>query len=106
MLFTPGPLKFRESAYERGEAGFMFLAIEPCPMPSPNRSFHWEVEKADVTAGLEVHTPDNLAVISARLIHQEKVVLEQREVRRNAKKCFTKVDKNSDLKNGIRVEMD
>jgi hypothetical protein len=28
-LFIPGPLKFRELAYERREAGFVVLAVEP-----------------------------------------------------------------------------
>jgi hypothetical protein len=75
-LFTPGPLKFRESAYERGEAGFVVLTVEPCPVPSPKDGLHWEVKEADVRVGLEAHTPDNLVVSGARLILQEKVVLE------------------------------
>jgi hypothetical protein len=105
-LFTPWPLKFRESACKRREARFVVLIVEPCPMPSPKGSLHWEVKEASVRAGLEAHTPDNLAVSSAWLIFQEKVILEQREIRWNAKKCFTKMDEDGDLKNGIRVEMD
>jgi hypothetical protein len=34
-LFAPGPLKFRDSAYESREAGFMVLTVEPCSVPSP-----------------------------------------------------------------------
>jgi hypothetical protein len=40
-------------------------------------------------AGLETHAPDNLVVSGTWLVFQEKVILEQRKVRRNAKKCFT-----------------
>jgi hypothetical protein len=43
-LFTPGPLKFRESDYKRREA----------------------------RVDLETHAPDNLAVSDTRLIFQEK----------------------------------
>jgi hypothetical protein len=57
-------------------------------------------------AGLEAHTSDNLAVSGARLILQEEVALENRKIRRNAKKCFIEMDEDGDLKNGVRVEMD
>jgi hypothetical protein len=59
-----------------------------------------------VRAGLETHTSDNLAVSGVRLVFKEKVILEQRKIRRNAKICITKMDKDSNLENGIRIEMD
>jgi hypothetical protein len=99
-------LKFRESAYERGEAGFMVLVVEQCPMPSLKGSLHLEVKEAGTRPGLEAHTPNNLAVSGTQLILQEKVVFEHGEIRWNAKKCFTEMDEDGDLKNGIRVEMD
>jgi hypothetical protein len=105
-LFTPGPLKFRESAYERREAGFVVLTVEPYSMPSPEGSLHQKVKEASTKAGLETHAPDNLVVSGTRLIFQETIVFEQREIGRNAKKCFIEMDKDGDLKNGIRVEMD
>jgi hypothetical protein len=104
-FFTPRPLKFRELAYKRREAGFMVLTVEPHPVPSLKRSFHRKVEEAGERAGLETHTLDNLAISSTRLVFQEKVILEQWEIRRNAKKCFIEVDEDGDLKNGIRVEV-
>jgi hypothetical protein len=58
-----------------------------------------------VRAGLETHTSDNLAVSDVRLVFKEKVILEQRKIRRNAKKCITKMDEDSNLENGIRIEM-
>jgi hypothetical protein len=58
-----------------------------------------------VRAGLETHTSDNLAVSGVRLVFKEKVILEQRKIRRNAKKCITKMDEDSNLENGIRIEM-
>jgi hypothetical protein len=75
-FFTPRPLKFKEPGYKRREAGFMVLAVEPCPVPSPKGSLHQEVNEASVRAGLETHAPDNLAVSGTQLGFQEKVILE------------------------------
>jgi hypothetical protein len=105
-FFTPWPLKFRESANERGEARLMVLVVEPCHVPSLKGSLHWEVKEADARAGLETHTSDNLAVSGAWLVFEEKIIFEQGEIRRNAEKCLTEMDEDDDLKNGIRVEKD
>jgi hypothetical protein len=75
-FFTPSPLKFRESTHKRREAGFMVLTIEPRTVPSSKGSLHRKVKEAGARAGLETHTPDNLAVSGTRLIFQEKVILE------------------------------
>jgi hypothetical protein len=56
-FFTPRPLKFRESAYKRREAGFMFLIVEPRYVPSPKVSLHRKVKEADTRAGLETTPP-------------------------------------------------
>jgi hypothetical protein len=104
-FFTPRPLKFCESAYKRREAGFMVLAVEPCPVPSSKGRLHWMVNEASTRAGLETHALDNLSVSGTRLVFQEKVILEQRKIRRNAKKCFIEMDEDGDLKNGIGIEM-
>jgi hypothetical protein len=76
-FFTPRPLKVRELAYERREAEFMVLVVEPRPVPSPKGSLHRKVKEADTRAGLETHAPNNLAVSGTRLVLQEKVILEQ-----------------------------
>jgi hypothetical protein len=104
-FFTPWPLKFRKPTYETGDAAFVVLTVEPRHVPSPKGSLHWEVKEVGVRAGLETHTTDNLEVSGAQLIFQE-VIFEQRKVRGNAKKCITNMDKDDDLKNGVRVEMD
>jgi hypothetical protein len=54
---------------------------------------------------LQANTAYNFLVRGARLVFQEKIVLEQRKVGLNPKIGFTKVDKNRDLENGVRVEM-
>jgi hypothetical protein len=77
----------KESAHGRGEVGLMVLTVEPRPVPSPKGGLYWEVKEVGARAGLEAHTSDNLVVSSARLIFQE-VALENRKIRRNAKKCF------------------
>jgi hypothetical protein len=105
-LFTPGSLELGESANKRGEIGFMVLAIEPCPMPSLQGSFQSKVQKDGVRAGLKTYAPDDFLVRSARLILQEKVVFEQRKVRTNSSEGFAKMNKDDDLKDGTRVEID
>jgi hypothetical protein len=55
---------------------------------------------------LETHAPDNLAVIGTRLVFQEKIILEQRKIKWNAKKYFTEMDEDGDLKNGVGIKMD
>jgi hypothetical protein len=67
-LFTPRPLKFRESTYEKGEAGFMVLIVEPRHVPSPKGSFQQKVKEASTRIGLETHPSDNLAVSGALLV--------------------------------------
>jgi hypothetical protein len=85
----------------------MVLAIEPSPVPFPKGGLHRKVNKAGVRAGLETPPPpNNLAVRGAQVVFQEKVVFEQRDIGQNAKKCFTEMDKDGDLKNIIRVEID
>jgi hypothetical protein len=105
-LFTPRHLKFREMTYERREAGFVVLAVEPHLVPSLKGNLHRKVKEAGARADLETHAPDNLAVSGTRLAFQEKVILEQWKIRWNAKKCFTEMDEFGDLKNGVGVKMD
>jgi hypothetical protein len=84
----------------------MVFAVEPCHVPSLKGSFHRKVKEAGTRAGLETHPSDNLVVSGARLVFEEEVIFEQRKVRGNAKKCLAKMDKDDDLKNGVRVEID
>jgi hypothetical protein len=84
----------------------MVLTVEPHLVPSLKGNLHWEVKKAGARTDLETHTNDNLVVSGARLIFQEKVTLEKRKIRRNAKKCLTEMDKDHNLENEIRVKMD
>jgi hypothetical protein len=50
-LFSPGSLELRELAYG-GEAGFMVLAVEPCPMPSPKGIFQGKIQKTSTRVSL------------------------------------------------------
>jgi hypothetical protein len=84
----------------------MILVVKPHHVPSPKGSFHRKVKEAGTRADLETHPSDNLAVSSAQLVFQEEVIFEQRKVRGNGKKCFAKMDKDGNLKNGVRVEID
>jgi hypothetical protein len=106
-LFAPRPLKFRESAYERREDGFIVLAVEPHSVPSTKGSLHGNFMKASARASLlETYTFTNLTVSGARLVFQEEVIFKQRKIRGNIEKCFAKMDEDGDLENGVRFQMD
>jgi hypothetical protein len=104
-LVTPSSLELGEPAYKGREAGFMVLAIKG-PMPSTERSLHRKVEEASMRAGLKTYAPDKLTVSGTRLVFQEKIVLEQGKTGGNSQKSFIEMDEDSDLKNGIGIEMD
>jgi hypothetical protein len=80
-FFTPRPLKFKAPANKRREAGFVILAVEPCPVQSPKVCLHRKVQEAGAWAGLETHATDNLAISDTLLVFQEKVILDQRKIR-------------------------
>jgi hypothetical protein len=67
-LFAPSSLELLEPAYEWREAGFMVLAIKPCPVPSLKRGFQGKVEEASVRVSLKTNTPNDLSVGGTRLI--------------------------------------
>jgi hypothetical protein len=54
---------------------------------------------------LDAYAANNLSVIGARLILQEEVAFEQGEVWRHDEEDLTQMHKDSDLKNGVRVQM-
>jgi hypothetical protein len=83
-LFTPSFLELGESTNKREEARFMVLTIEPCPMPSLQGSFQGKVKKAGAKAGLKTYAPNDFPICGTRLIFEEKIILEQRKVRRNS----------------------
>jgi hypothetical protein len=84
----------------------MVLTVELGAMPSSKRDFQRKIKEAGTRAGLETYAPDNLPVGRTWLVFQEKIAFEYWEIWRNAKEGFTKMDENSDLKNGIRVQVD
>jgi hypothetical protein len=58
-----------------------------------------------VRASLEAYAANNLPLIDAELILQEEIAFEHGEIRRHAKKGLTKMHKDDNLKDGLRVEM-
>jgi hypothetical protein len=67
-LFAPGSLELQEPANKGGEVGFMVFTVEPCPVPSPKRSFHGKLKEVGVRVGLKSHTSNNLLVSVTQLI--------------------------------------
>jgi hypothetical protein len=104
-LFTSGSLELEELADEGGEARFVILAVQPCSMPSPERIFQGKIKDTSTRAVLEACAPYNFPVGSARLVFQE-VVFEQWEAWKNPKVSFVEMDKEGNLENGVRVQMD
>jgi hypothetical protein len=84
QLFAPSSLELGEPAYEWREARFMVLTIEPCPVTSPKRGFQGKIKEASARASLKTYAPNDLSVGSTRLILQEEIIFEQREVWRNS----------------------
>jgi hypothetical protein len=58
-----------------GGAGFMIFTIKPTPMPSPEGSFHWEIDEATIGASLKA-AADNFSVGGAGLVFQEEIIFE------------------------------
>jgi hypothetical protein len=56
-------------------------------------------------ASLEAYATNNLPLIGAGLILQEEITFKQGEIRRHDKKGLTKMHKDGNLKDGVRVEM-
>jgi hypothetical protein len=54
---------------------------------------------------LKTYTLNNLLVGGTQLIFQEEVIFEQRKIRRNPEKSFTKRDENDNLNNRVGIEM-
>jgi hypothetical protein len=71
----PCPQILREPAHKGRESRFMVFAVKQGHVPSLERRFHAEVKKATTGACLESNAPDNLSIISAWLIFQEKIIL-------------------------------
>jgi hypothetical protein len=74
-------------------------------MPSPEEILQGEIKKISTRAGLLAYASYNFLVGCARLVLQEELVFEQGEVWRNPKISLTEMDKNGNLKNTDRVQM-
>jgi hypothetical protein len=104
-FFRLGTTELGESANEWREARFMIFTIKPGLMPSLERSLNWQIQEAIVRACLEAYATNNLQFIRTRLIPQQEIAFEQEKIWRHAKKGFTLMHKDDNLKDGVRVEM-
>jgi hypothetical protein len=104
-FFNPGSDVLREAANEGREAWFMVFTIKLGLMPSLERGLQWEIQEAAARASWEAYAVNNLPLISIGLILQEEIAFEQGEIGRHAKKDLTKMHKDDNLKDGVRVEM-
>jgi hypothetical protein len=68
-------------------------------MPTLERCFQWDIEETMVWTSLDADTADVWSVGGARLIFQEKIVFDEREIRKDSGIRLTQVDKDDNLKN-------
>jgi hypothetical protein len=60
----------------------MIFAIKPLFMPALERYFQWEIEEIMVRMSLDADTTDDISLGSARLIFQEEIMFEEREIQK------------------------
>jgi hypothetical protein len=92
--------------YSGKKARLIVFIIEPLFVPSFERGFQGEVKEVTAQANLNANTTNDLLVSGARLIFQEEIMLEHREVGVYGKKSLTQMNEDVDLEDGVRVEMD
>jgi hypothetical protein len=101
----PVSIVFRESADKEWEAGFMVFTVKPWFMSFLERSFHREIKEVTASASLDAYATDNFLVNGARLILQEEIMFEQREIKMYDKEGLAQMDEDGDLDDGVRVKM-
>jgi hypothetical protein len=74
-------------------------------MPNLERKFQRKVEESTVGMSLDTNASNHLQFGSAGLVFQKEVMFEQREIWKNGKICLTEVDKDSNLKDRIGMQM-
>jgi hypothetical protein len=70
----------REVADKGGEVGLVILTVKSLFMSALERWFQGKIEEITVLAGLDVNTTNDLSLGSTRLIFQEEIMFEEREV--------------------------
>ena len=68
--------------------------------------FKGRSEKIPVGPGLKTDSAHHLAVGGDRLVLQEKIVLEEGEVEKDSEVSLVEMDKASNMKNGVGIQMD
>jgi hypothetical protein len=104
-LFTPSPLELGESSHEGGEARFMVLIVEHV-LCHPRREFFKGRSRKLARGRVCRPTPLMTSNLRRSVDILGKIIFEQGKVWGNPKIGFAEVDKNGDLKDGVRVEMD
>jgi hypothetical protein len=66
-------------------------------MPSLERGFHKKIQEVTERARLDTYTANNLSIDDIGLILQEEITFKQREVGRNGKEGFTKMNEDDYL---------
>jgi hypothetical protein len=76
-FFNPCHVIFRKAADDRGKTELVVLAVKPLLVPALEGRFQGEIKEITMQAGQDVVAADNLALSCARLVFQEKVMLEE-----------------------------
>jgi ribosome-associated protein YbcJ (S4-like RNA binding protein) len=105
-LLNPRVIVLGVSANKGRQAGLVVLTIEPLGVPALERGFQRKGQETPVGLSLNADSAHHLVVGGAQLVLQEKVVLEEGEVRKDGEVSVTEMDKNGDLKKGDVIQMD
>jgi hypothetical protein len=84
----------------------MVLAIEPLSVPALVGGLQRKGEQILVGPGLKTDSAHHLAVGGAQLVLKEEIVFEKGEVGKDNEVSLVEMDKDSNLKNGIGIQMD
>jgi hypothetical protein len=83
----------------------MIFVVKPRFMTSLKGGLHRKIKEVTARVSLDAYTTDNLPLSSARLILQEEILFERREISMYRKEDFAQMDKDDNLEDGVRVEM-
>jgi hypothetical protein len=84
----------------------MVLTVEPFNMPAFEGGLQGKDEEIPMRSGLNANSAHHLAFGSAPLVFQEEIMLEKSKILKDGEISFTEMDKDGDLKNGVRVQVD
>jgi hypothetical protein len=105
-LFNPQAVILRESVDEGWQAWLVVLIIEPLSVLALEGGLQRKGQEIPVGPGLKTDSAHHLVVGGVRLVLQDEIVFEKGEVGKNSEVSLAEMDNDSNLQNGIGIQMD